>query len=426
MMLEGVVESLSRYVASGWVRLSVEDEAEAIDPVIVQVFCRDRLVGTGVANGGRPDLKSEKSIAYGFRFNLDTAEDDFFGSGEIKVLAVFRDEKLPLKLLKSVEIALALNGQPRSLLKQVIECCESSVVDVFSELLDFNKNQFHKAAAKKSTCVIAYANDSGAWFPYFYKYYSEIVGCLGIYIVTPKPEGFSSYVLGGVITIPDLVYDDNSRSLMMSNFSSGFLAYYRWCLVCDVDEIVIPHPKLKTNLLEYLESKTDDVILSLGIDVIQLSGESEFDFQKSVLEQRKYGVLNSAMCKPHATRVPIRYSGGYHYCDRKLDFYEAGGELLTLHLKWACSRVRKEVANIVKGVSYTDPAIEKYSLTSVLHDFHPLVAKNERVKIFDLDDGVVEDFKEKYRKNLKFDPKRGMWVGLHRSENFLIRLDCEY
>lgn len=422
MRFEGVVERMSRYSAAGWVRLFIDNNEESIDSLIIKIHRKGKLLGEGVASGDRPDLKLPNAVAFGFRINLKNDEETSFGSDEISVIAVVKDQIFPLKLMKSVEVALALNGLSPSMVKQTIECLDASIIERIGDLVNFEAKLYSQVRPKNPLCVLTYANDAGAWFPYFYNYYSKIAGESSIYVVTPKPENFSTYALGGVITIPDLEYDDAARSVMMSHFSSGLLAQYRWSLVCDVDEIVIPNPKLNVKLREYLDNRSEDVILSLGIDVVQLDGEVDFDFSRSIFDQRKCGVLNSAMCKPHASRVPIRYSGGYHYCNKKLDFPEPGGELITLHLKWACSRVRAEVAKIVAGVNYKDSTIEEYSLTSVLSDAHPLVENGNRVRTLGLSEKYTEDFKEKYRNNLKFDSERGLWVGPHRSEGFLVKL----
>jgi hypothetical protein len=41
--------------------------------------------------------------------------------------------------------------------------------------------------------------------------------------------------------------------------------------------------------------------------------------------------------------VPVRYSGGHHYCQERLNFAAPGHGFITMHLKWACLRVRAQV-----------------------------------------------------------------------------------
>lgn len=423
MKFDGVVENFNSSSVSGWVKWVAPDNFDESSEAVIRVFHFDDLLGEGIATISRPDLISDGFKSYGFLIKLKKLSFSELKYSGIKVIALVGGNSFVLRFVKTVESSLFLNTSSSNVLAKVVQSLDAESIKKLSALVDFEKKSIGLSKiTRKKACVVTYANDNGAWFPYFYKYYSSIFGSLCLYVITPKPERFSSYNLGGIITIPDLIFDDIAKSRIMGNLASGLLAYYKWSIVCDVDEILMPNPRLGINLDEYLDSANEEIILSLGVDVVQLEDDFDFDFDKSIISQRRFGVLNTALCKPNISSVPVRYSGGHHYCDKRLNFNPSSNDLLSLHLKWACNKVRAEVANIVNEVIYQDAEIETYCRNSVISDSHPLMKTENTINAVDLDSLPVEKFKEEYNNQLRFDSDRGFWVGDHRSADFFVQL----
>jgi len=280
---------------------------------------------------------------------------------------------------------------------------------------------FSATRLKNSLAVVAYANDANAWFPYFYSYYSGIFGESSIYIISPNPKSFVNYKLGGIVSVEGRSYCDVARSELISNVANGLKAYSEWTLVCDVDEIIVPNSVLGKSLKELIFGSTNNVIASWGLDVIQ-QGEPVFDFNKSIFQQRTIAVPNLALSKPHISRVPLRYSVGYHYCNIKTDESAMNGDLITLHLKFACAKIRAEVTTTVLKLDYADERTKDYSVNSVSDaNVHPLI-KRTGVRKIGLDAPETIEFFKQYVKNMRFDSINQIWYGQYKHADFFVKI----
>lgn len=277
----------------------------------------------------------------------------------------------------------------------------------------------------RKVCVISYANDSGAWFPYFYRHYVGIVGADSIFVVTPSPKAFDGFELGGLISCRNMPYDDRARARLISNIASGLQAYYEWTLVCDVDEMLIPYPCSGKTFVEMLDALPGAVSRARGFDVLQLANEDNFDLSVPIFQQRSAAIPNSAICKPHLARTPIIYSTGYHFCNRRVPFESSGLGFVTLHLKWACKEMRRSLAEIVNRTEYTDPEIERYSKRFLVDSaVHPGLAATEGRSIEHPSSAAVIQWESAYMESLGFYGQTGMWTGEHVLAKFLVSLSA--
>ena len=208
---------------------------------------------------------------------------------------------------------------------------------------------------------------------------------------------------------------------MISNVANGLKAYFEWTLVCDVDEIIVPNSVLGKSLKELIFGSTNNVIASWGLDVIQ-QGEPVFDFNKSIFQQRTIAVPNLALSKPHISRVPLRYSVGYHYCNIKTDESAMNGDLITLHLKFACAKIRAEVTTTVLKLDYADERTKDYSVNSVSDaNVNPLI-KRTGVRKIGLDAPETIEFFKQYVKNMRFDSINQIWYGQYKHADFFVKI----
>jgi hypothetical protein len=205
-----------------------------------------------------------------------------------------------------------------------------------------------RASRRGKLCILSYATDPGAWFPYFYRHYAEIAGAENIFIVSQAPERFSGIKLGGVISVSGQAFKDGARSELMSHLCAGLHSFYEWSLVCDIDEIVIPNPLGGLSFFEELDRAGRDVLLSRGMNILQLPDDPPFNFDLTVLAQRCLAEPLPAMCKHQLARKPVLFSGGFHFCSAYSGFSPAGSGFLNLHLKHACSAMYTQAAQIVE------------------------------------------------------------------------------
>lgn len=419
--MEGVLDVLTSSKAQGWVKVKGWNIDREIKPEII-ITAGKQIIAKGLANQDRPDVEKTGGAGFGFTLKPLVEMSAIKRPGKLNVEADYQGVKINLPVHKTIQLALKffqLNAnQQRRFVNQIAGS---------EHISPFNLHPLNPIGRQpcppKKLCVISYANDAAAWFPYFFQYYSTLVGADGIYVVTPKPESFSAYALGGVITCSNMLYDDIARSKLISGLATGLQAYYEWTLVCDVDEIIVPNPARNVDFFQLLEQQAENVVVSRGIDVFQMEDEAEFRFDLPVLAQRRFGVPNIALYKPHLARVPIRYSDGYHYCNYKLSHPPSGDGFMTLHLKWACKEVRNQVGLMVEEVAYTNKNTANYSKDSLsIEKFNLRLEAYLKKPVQTLDSPVMQAFEDKYVSNLKFSEAKQLWVGENISAPFFVRL----
>jgi hypothetical protein len=423
--INGVLDGLTATTASGWINVTGNVDKMNSKPFIT-ISVNGEIFAEGFATTSRPDIEKLGGLAFGFSLNLKKEISDLKSTSDFSVIAKFHDIKKPLEIYKPIELFLQFSSLASDRQLNFISRIAPQIEKLFLHIQPSNvlvaKNRLTLPVHK--LCVISYANDAGAWFPYFYKHYVALVGETGVYVVTPKPESFDSYKLGGVITCANIPFDDDARSQLISGIATGLQAYYRWTLVCDVDEIVMPNPQSGLDFFESLDMfDSQDVIVSRGFDILQMEDEEDFSFDLPVLEQRRFANPNMALCKPCLAKLPIQYSGGFHYCNYRLKLPPLKEGFITLHLKFACKNIRKEVADIVKNMNFVLEKTADYCLTSVSEQ-----ALYKRRKFY-LDKNIeginsiaMQEFEKKYTQNLVFSSARGLWIGEHLTAPFLIDL----
>lgn len=414
--------------ANGWVKVTGDNSENNDAKPLVTILIAEKIIAQGLAIIPRPDIKSTEALTFGFSLKLTGDVNALKKLSDFQVLTEYKDRRENLKINPSVALALQyflLNSTQRAYFDRITASEQTSPLNV--QLPSILAAAARTNPPTRKLCVISYLNDSGAWFPYFYKYYSSLVGDTAIYVVTPKPEAFSTYKLGGIISCSDMQYDDQARSQFMSGLATGLQAYYEWTLVCDPDEIVIPHPNSKATFIEMLNKQTNDVIISRGFNIIQMDNEADFSFDQPVLTQRHFGMPDIAMCKPHLARKPIQYSIGYHYCNYKLDFSSANDGFLTLHLKFACERISKQIEAIVLETAYCDEKSAEYAANSISDKTrYSLLNNSFNRPIEDINSLAMQEVEKNYVKNLAFISKSGIWAWADKSElkhpRFLVEL----
>ncbi len=422
LKLRGLLSNLTGKTAKGWIKINGNIDEKASYPVVT--ICVGNIV---IAQGftSPPKEQPENTIFFSFSFNtlvdvttLSLTE----GKATLSVTANYQEIEFKLKTSNPVNLFFAFftlnENQKRKYISNILSPNQLAAIKPKPEMISPQKR---KTPPTAKLCVITYANDSGAWFPYFYRYYSELVGSKAIYVITPKPKAFNQYDLGGLVSCSDLKYDDQARAQLISGMANGLQAYYQWSLVCDVDEIVVPHPNANLSFFEMLECEKNNVVFTRGLDIVQMKGDPDFNFDLPVLEQRHYAIPNMALCKPHLARVPIHYNPGHHYCNYPpTPFIEDSG-FLTLHLKLACQSIRHELLDIVKKVTYSDPMLADYSVNNISDTFYERrLNLNLKRPIEDINSPLMKKFETNFINNISFSEIHSMWLGGKRKSAYLL------
>ena len=421
--MRGCLERVTTKAASGWVQVP-RDILTTKGPPVVRVLIRGEHFVEGAATAPRPDVSTESDVGLGFSLVWGREAIAPFAAADVLATVSSNGVAVPLALYRPAQLALDLNSLSPSEGRALLKNLDENGTKRLSELLMAEeKAAFSGQNERGLACVITYAQNSDAWFPYFYEYYSKIVGPHAIYVVTPTSQSFKNYELGGIISAANLQYDDTARSYFMSSLATGFHAYYHWSLVCDVDEFIAPYPGSGQNLLEVIAASDEDVLITRGFDILQTSGDADFDMSRPILEQRRFAIPNTAICKPHLSRIPVQYSGGYHYCQKRLDFSPPGKGLVTLHLKWACRVIRGAVARAVKETVYASQETAAYASDSVAPEVqHPMATDTMVRQAQPLASQAMLDFEQTYRNNLTYVPAGNLWIGEHVVAPFVVDL----
>ena len=119
-----------------------------------------------------------------------------------------------------------------------------------------------------------------------------------------------------VLSLPRGAYDAIERSAFVSAFARALLTRYDTVIYTDCDEIVVPDLSKYSGLGDYLARNSRDFVTCIGLNVVHiLSDDAPIDVSQPILAQRRYAVFRSPTCKPAVTRIPLRWTPGFHACD---------------------------------------------------------------------------------------------------------------
>ncbi|MBT0959249.1 glycosyltransferase family 2 protein [Alphaproteobacteria bacterium KMM 3653] len=108
------------------------------------------------------------------------------------------------------------------------------------------------------------------------------------------------------------------RGLFFS-FVAGMLNYYHHVITTDVDEFIVLNPELGQGMGAYLQGRAfDGVALSpVGFDIVHRPSvePGAFDWGRPLTEQRRFGFLEAAYCKPCIFRSAPLGGGNAHLLD---------------------------------------------------------------------------------------------------------------
>lgn len=168
-MIEGCVERITNNLVSGWVCVKGIDSSFRVQ-IVLNV--RGKVVAEFFADKPREDVKRD-GVVYGFyeRINIDTPVHP----DDLQVVAKADGDVNTLRVWDALDVALRFGALGAGAKKGFVSNLDtSSAQSLFSEnefVRDVPVSDYHS-----KLCIITYANDSSAWFPYFYDYYSNLVG----------------------------------------------------------------------------------------------------------------------------------------------------------------------------------------------------------------------------------------------------------
>lgn len=177
-----------------------------------------------------------------------------------------------------------------------------------------------KTQQLKKIAVITMARNDDFFLERWIKYYGDEFGTENLYIYLDGSDQNIPENAGNA-HITKLPHTDMSRSAgdkyrigKISALANELLKKYDIVIGCDADEFLIPDPKTKMGLQEYLSNKEFNTTLSgLGLDVGQhLTLEQPLDTSKPFLSQRSFALMSTRYTKPVVINKPVNWGSGFH------------------------------------------------------------------------------------------------------------------
>ncbi|HBZ44332.1 MAG TPA: hypothetical protein DEO85_09825 [Maritimibacter sp.] len=174
---------------------------------------------------------------------------------------------------------------------------------------------------KSFACALTMVRDDYFFLERWIRYYGNLFGKDALYIVNHGANPKVAEIAEGcsVINIPDMFSEmfDAMRWRMLTNFANGLRSYYEFIIVGDVDEYVVPDPKLGLDLPGFLAKRRRNVTLTpIGLEVVHLSDrETQPIADSPMLGVRRYVRYTSAYSKPCVLTKATHLSRGGHYAN---------------------------------------------------------------------------------------------------------------
>jgi hypothetical protein len=173
------------------------------------------------------------------------------------------------------------------------------------------------------------------FLPLWVEYYGKQVGYKNCYVIDHGSDDGSIEQyreLVNVVTIPREHKDNLVRTRFVTLFCNALLEYHSTIVNTDVDEFIIPDPRLYSGLADYcIKTKSIPAINSIGLNVTHVpSMESDINLNQPILSQRQFVRFVSPMCKPSIINQPIEFTSGFHGSNYPVRFKD----LFMLHLRY--------------------------------------------------------------------------------------------
>jgi hypothetical protein len=179
--------------------------------------------------------------------------------------------------------------------------------------------------------VITIVHNEPVFLPIWLRYYSRFFAPEDIYVL--DNESTDEFVKqGGFVRIP-VAHESVDHPWMVETIEGlqhELLDRYDVVLVTDVDEIVVPDPKLGT-LGDYLDRFDEEWVNCLGYELLHMQdSEPPLALDRPILDQRGHWFFNDAYDKAALATVPMSWRPGFH--GRKDFHYNLDPDLRLIHL----------------------------------------------------------------------------------------------
>lgn len=194
------------------------------------------------------------------------------------------------------------------------------------------RDQVDPEVGRRTTrAIIAMVHNEPVFFPIWLAYYSRYFGPGDIYVLDHDTDDGSTAGDGFVrMPVHRDGFDNEWQVATVEKLQRELLERYDIVVVTDVDEIIVPRPRMG-DLGNYLDTFAEPFVSCMGYEVVHLPDrEPPFDPSRPVLEQRSYWSENAVYNKSSLTTEPASWVPGFH---RRSDLqFRSEPDLFLIHL----------------------------------------------------------------------------------------------
>jgi len=193
--------------------------------------------------------------------------------------------------------------------------------------------------------------------PIWIRHYAGHCPGAALFVVDHGSNDDSTRGLTGVnlVPLPRSPFDDQTREEFVADFQHALLRFYDVVIYTDCDEMLVADPRKHVSLASFLAATRSEVIAPTGVLLLHRLGiEPPIDPSAPILGQRRYVWFRAGMCKPSIARVPLRWSTGFHSCDRIPDYRT---DLYQFHLSAMDVDIAQERWELTRTMAWSERAL---------------------------------------------------------------------
>lgn len=166
-------------------------------------------------------------------------------------------------------------------------------------------------------------------------YYGRFFDADDLYVLDhDSTDGSTANLEGRCHVVPvhrEAAFDHHWLKLTVERFQAFLLRSYEAVLFAEIDEVVLADPRRYAGLDAYIAEMTRPAARSLGFNVVHQPDEPPLRFDAPLLAQRRYWHASLEYSKRLLSRIPLRWSDGFHHEYNASDD-PPDPELLLVHL----------------------------------------------------------------------------------------------
>lgn len=265
----------------------------------VVLFFGDQPVGTARLGHARPDVAAGRPAVPGARAAGWTSQVDLIGArGEVQLRV--------------------LGGRDGT----------------WSELGRREIRVTRRRGARRKVAAFTIVQNEPDFLPVWLRYYSRELGADDLYVLDHDSTDGSTSAVRDAHVVPvhrTESFDHRWLRATVEDFQRFLLRSYDAVVFAEVDELLVVDPDRAASLRDYIGEMDGMAARATGWNVVQHDGESPWDPERPVLEQRRWWHRAPTYDKVLVTTVPLNYEIGFHE-QRSIPNLEPDHGLLLLHL----------------------------------------------------------------------------------------------